>query len=86
MKSNINRFFFKSFLIAEILSAHYLAQVSEFKLMIILNLKSSHVFKNEDRISFINLNLFSSEIAEEDVSSINFIILNAEVLMLMLMM
>ena len=54
--------------------------------MMILNLKCSCAFKNEDRISFISLSLFLSEIVEENVSLINFIILNAEVLMLMSMM
>ena len=53
--------------------------------MIVLNSKHSHVFKNEDRISFINLNLFLSEVAEEDVSLINSIILDTEVLALMSM-
>ena len=53
--------------------------------MTILNSKCSCVFKNEDEISFINLDLFSFKIAKEDVSLIKFIISNAEVLVLMSM-
>ena len=51
----------------------------------ILNLKHLYVFKNKNRISFINLNLFLFEIVKKNVNLINFIILNAEILTLMLM-
>ena len=54
--------------------------------MMALNLKHSCVFKNENKISFINSDLFSFEVAERDLNSINFIVLSAEILMLMSMM
>ena len=53
--------------------------------MIILNLKHLHVFKNENKISFINLSLFLFKIVKKDVNSINSTVLNAEILMLILM-
>ena len=81
----MNKFFFKSFLTTKILSACCLAQVSELKLIIISDLKHSHVFKNENEIFFINSNLFSFKITKENINLINSVILNAKVLMLMSM-
>ena len=53
--------------------------------MIILNLKHLHVFRNENKIFFINSDLFSFKVVKENISLINSAVLNAEVLMLMLM-